>query len=117
MKIDFGPYPKFDEIRKTNVIIDDYDHWSLDVDLAIIISALLKNFKDKTNGIPDVIYQQFNNKENTNVMLEHWQSIIQSMIDAFDIIVESYNDYKKSDEIKVKEGLNNFVNYFSHLWT
>lgn len=54
MKINIGPYPDGDEEREVDIIIDDYDTWSMDDTLAMIILPMLKQLKKTKHGSPHV---------------------------------------------------------------
>lgn len=51
MKVDIGKYRKN---RKVNIRIDDYDVWSADHTLALIIHPVLVKLKEKKQGSPNV---------------------------------------------------------------
>jgi len=52
MKINIGPYPDGDEERQVEIQIDDYDVWSMDSTLALIVYPMLKLLKEKKHGAP-----------------------------------------------------------------
>lgn len=54
MKVELGPYVEGDEERKIDIHIDDYDIWSMDHSLALIILPMLKLLKEKKRGTPHV---------------------------------------------------------------
>jgi len=53
MKVMIGPY-KDEGVRKVQVAIHDYDTWSADHTLSLIILPLLKRLKELKHGSPIV---------------------------------------------------------------
>ena len=95
------------------------DVWNLDTRLASIISAhlhaFLKASKGTPRGVPGVVRSL-----NTEQGHREWQKIIRKMIYAFDtyLTFDSSQKYDKQSEnaIKVKEGMQLFIDYFNYLW-
>lgn len=87
---------------------DDSELWNLDRTIAKFIYPRLKAFADKTIGTPPSLSK------------EEWQSILQKMLDAFDIIVDDdkYFAYAPSNEEDniIAIGLDLFAKWFCHLW-
>lgn len=55
MKVEIGPYVDGDdEDREIDIIIDDYDTWSMDHTLALIALPMLKQLKKTKHGAPFV---------------------------------------------------------------
>lgn len=54
MKVEIGPYPDWNEERKVEVHIDDYDVWNMDSTLALIVTPMLRMLKDSKMGKPFV---------------------------------------------------------------
>jgi len=64
MKVNIGPYSDEGE-RETSIQIDDYDIWSMDHTLAMIIEPLLIKFATDLQGAPMV--------DNEDVPVELWR--------------------------------------------
>ena len=91
MKVEIGPY---EENRKVNVQIDEYDLWNLDHTLALIILPSLKAYKKQLN---------FSNRN------------LNKIINAFELIVKEKHISTNCE--KIKEGLRLFAEYYTELWT
>ena len=52
MKVSIGPYPKGKGKRKISIRIDNYDVWSMDHTLSLIILPMLKKLKALKAGVP-----------------------------------------------------------------
>lgn len=52
MKIKINPYPKKGNRRKTKIVIDRYDTYSMDQTLAMIIYPMLLQLKESKQGVP-----------------------------------------------------------------
>ena len=95
------------------------DVWNLDTRSASIISSHLHAFltasKGTPRGVPGVVRSL-----NTEQGHREWQKIIRKMIYAFDtyLTFDSSQKYDKQSEdaIKVKEGMQLFIDYFNYLW-
>ena len=95
------------------------DVWNLDTRLASIISehlhAFLKASKGAPGGVPSIIHSS-----NIEQSYREWLKIIRKMIYAFDtyLTFNSSQKYDKQSEeaIKVKEGMQLFIDYFNYLW-
>jgi hypothetical protein len=70
MKVDIGEYT--DEGQAVEVIIHDYDVWSMDSTLAHIIVPMLKKLKETQHGHP------------SNLTEEEWDEKLDEMIWAFE---------------------------------
>jgi len=70
MKVDIGEYT--DEGQDVQVIIHDYDVWSMDSTLAHIIVPMLKKLKETQHGHP------------SNLTEEEWDEKLDEMIWAFE---------------------------------
>jgi hypothetical protein len=90
MKVNIGKFPKGNSTRKISVRIDNYDTWSLDHTLALIIYPALVQLKMTKHGVPNDLVEV--GGENYNQQ------------DSFDFYKESHNDAfneacKRWDEI------------------
>lgn len=54
MKIFIGPYTDDDSERQVDIHIDNYDTWSMDHTLAMIILPMLRQLKETKHGAPGV---------------------------------------------------------------
>jgi hypothetical protein len=145
MKVNIGNYPKRGGKRKIDVLIDDYDTWSMDHTLSLIIAPLLKKFKDHKGGYPfvddeDVPVELSRNEENEEVSSEEldkyrsdrWDYVLDEMIWTFDTISGNIeepefikdgpegqffdNDMFKSHENRISNGCRLFGKYYRALW-
>lgn len=104
MKIKLGKY-RAGKDRKFKAEFEHSDMMNLDVTLALVIAASLREFKKKAYSYPHDMGS-----------MENWTNNIQRMIDTFDILSddESFNSSKRDD---VQKGIDLFAKYFTHLWT
>jgi hypothetical protein len=102
MKVNIGPYLDTENGKRVvDIKIDDYDIWSLDHTLALIIHPCLIKFKENNNGIPGSIES-----------IEQWNEILDKMIKAFGMIIEECTE----NNSEIEEGLLLFSEYFQALW-
>lgn len=88
---------------------DDTECWNLDSTIASFIIPRLKVFKEIHKTHPCELSDK------------QWEEIIDKMILAFELSKDDwweYNSDKEREEgnIKMKEGLELFAKYFTHLW-
>ena len=57
MKVWIGPYKDADTPRKEEVVLHDYDTWSMDHTLALIALPMLKQLKETKHGVPYMDYK------------------------------------------------------------
>ena len=81
--------------------------FNLDDTLTAFILPRLKGFRDATIGYPPYLGS-----------LENWQSELDKMIRAFQILYDckSLSLLKDSDEEAIEIGLKSFAEYYNHLW-
>lgn len=81
--------------------------FNLDDTLTAFILPRLKGFRDATIGYPPYLGS-----------LENWQSELDKMIKAFQILYdcERLNTLSDSDEEAIEIGLKSFAEYYNHLW-
>jgi len=113
MKVEIGPYPDYDakqyelfeeflvvNNRHVHVEIDDYDVWSMDSTLALIVLPMLKKLKENKNGAPFVKLEDipehlrgvqgdnFGHRvhviETDDKHFERWDWVLDEMIFAFE---------------------------------
>lgn len=118
MKVNLGKYVD-DGDRTVEVEIHDYDTWSLDHTLAIIIHPALVRFKEKTCGVPYTMAEDGLPEHGPDDYSEaRWGWILDQMIYAMQMILEvpdALYDDPSIDE-RVKMGTLLFGKYFRALW-
>jgi hypothetical protein len=90
----------------------DNEWWNFYAELSKWAIPRLKTLKEKVRGVPCEFVE---GEEFTAISLEQWQETIQTMINAFQHIIDG-EDYKEEDVKTIEEGLNNFRKYFQNLW-
>lgn len=102
-----------DENALEVVQIDEWDTWSMDHTLSLLIVPMLKQLKDQSgvSGYPATL--------NT---MEEWYEVLDKMIWSFeqsqnlyDITLDSKVDYKATMD-KIQEGFDLFGKYYMGLW-
>ena len=87
---------------------DDTEIWSLDITISKFILPRLKRFKEITVGCP---------YSDSIESLEEWKSILQQMIDAFEIIASEKALFCNQKEQKIiNKGLKLFREWYFALW-
>lgn len=81
---------------------DDSELWNLNSTITSFILPRLKAFRDETVSYPD------------GMTREEWESIIDEMIAAFELLEEDKCDSESNK--KIEQGLNTFVKHFRGLW-
>ena len=126
--------------RKIDVRIDDYDTWSADHTLALIIHPLLKNLNkygtpatDREDAPADAIYDDPTDDEHSRPFSDaRWKYILGEMIYAFEMILDDDWDLEIYDRRKgwsdealaerdaiqkrITNGLRLFGKYYQSLW-
>lgn len=109
MKVNIGKYPRKSQ-RKININIDNFDTWSLDHTLALVIFPALMQLKQHHHGIPnefadvggdDNSYSQMSfdfyketHDEAFNLGCKRWEETLDKMIWSFyQIIVDDDSKY------------------------
>lgn len=119
--------------RKVNVKIDDYDIWSLDSTLSLIIlPALIEFSKDKhgfgwidSEDVPALYHPNMWPTHKDGVWDEgapyRWEWVIREMIWTFEALVredeEFHPDNERLREKRIANGLRLFGKYYRGLWT
>lgn len=98
MKVNIGKYRKGDKKRKIKVELDEFDTWSADHTLALIIHPVLIQLKETAHGAPNVDnedvpehlhrpddYPSYDTDENH---FKRWEFVIDEMIWAFGEIIK-----------------------------
>ena len=98
MKVFIGKYPKnVHKERKVKIQIDPWDTWNMDNTLALIITPMLKQLKEKTHGAPLVADEDVpeslrraaapptkNEWDTDDNYFKRWQWVMDEMIFAFE---------------------------------
>lgn len=107
MKVNI-PHP--DKIDETGyeVVIDEWDTWSVDVTLAYIIAPLLRKLKETAHGYPSSL---------TEV---RWNEILDEMIWAFEYKRDNFDTITDENRENTQQRLNAafklFGQYYESLW-
>ena len=137
MYISIGPYND-NEPREEHVVIHNYDTWSMDHTLSLIILPMLKQLKASTHGAPAVeekdvpielrippdqimgIYQGETDKN----YFKRWEYVLDEMIYSFDckankdephIRIKDIEEAKK-EQNRISNGFRLFGKYYESLW-
>jgi hypothetical protein len=118
--------------QKIKIRIDDYDVWSMDDTLALIISPMLKKLKEHKHGSayvdnedvsPELQYTPDpgnpDNPDHDNLIEKRWDYVLGEMIWAFEHKVEraySYSDDYKERQKRMSNGFRLFGKYYESLW-
>jgi hypothetical protein len=120
MKVNIGRYKKVGD-RTINVQIQDWDTWSLDHTLALIIHPALVKFKEDSINTGHPCLKGMASCEGCTCQTE-WLEMLDKMIWSFGQITDDtvyahdQVNYKEYNE-RVQEGLELFGKYFRSLWT
>ena len=120
--------------RKEFIKIHNYDVWSMDCTLSLIILPMLKKLKQQKIGAPyvdneDVPQELKSNQsfENDEKFFEKWEYVLNEMIFAFDSKVNDWQEkFFKNDKLdiegmkkyqkRITNGFRLFGKYFEGLW-
>jgi len=121
MKIKIG---KYKANRKVDIRIDNYDVWSLDNTLALIIAPALVKLKEHKHGNGRVdnedVPEELHRPEGLDLweVDENWEArfdyILDELIWTFTTLSE--DDVKYKLETRVNNGLRLFGKYYRGLW-
>jgi hypothetical protein len=117
MKVFLGPY-KDDSEREVSISIDNYDTWSMDSTLSLLIHPMLVQLKATQHGHP------------ANMTEQEWNEILDEMIWAFeqkcrDEWESDYYEYEddnteragaKAHQERMSNGFRLFGKYYENLW-
>lgn len=101
MKILLRPY---DEPEVKEIEFHNDDFWNLDITLATIILASLKEFEDRTN-------RAFKHDDEYLIKYANVKNAFQMIVDKNGPIID------KAERAKVLAGLHDFAEIFQSLWT
>ena len=79
MKVNLGKFIDGDANRTVKVVIHDYDTWSLDYSLALIILPALIQLKQTKSGTPSMFFKDISGDPSANQL-------------SFDFHADTYND-------------------------
>ena len=116
MKVNIGHYPENDTPRIVDIAIDEYDTWSMDHTLAMIIVPMLKQLKATKHGSPlvDDEYVPEHLRSTAAPPKEHewdvddnhfkrWDYVLDEMIWAMEQIVDDNDEDPFYDMSNVNE--------------
>lgn len=125
MRVTIGPYEVEEgQDRIESIHIDQYDTWSMDCTLALIIAPMLKQLKENTHGAPFVdnedVPEELRSESDTlglgDTHFQKWDWVLDEMIWAF----SNYNNikYEANSAIwnRVSNALRLFGKYYPGLW-
>lgn len=101
MKVNIRPYPKGNRNRTININIENFDTWSLDATLALIILPALIQLKNVKHGVPS----EFGDVGGDSSLSQ----------DSFDFYKESYDDAFEKGVKRWHEVLNKMIWSFEQL--
>ena len=104
--------------REEDIVIHNYDTWSMDHTLALIIVPMLKQLKETKQGAPNVdssdvpnylkpkqmdIVRYRENGETDENFFKRWDYVMDEMIWAFEQIIDDGNDDQFYDHSEIGE--------------
>lgn len=138
MKVSIGNYPKnASRKRRIKVEVDQWDLFSMDHTLALVIVPMLKAFLNgpADRSIPAFCFPSLDGREDNYTSKEYatatkkWKESLESMLWSFEQIVGeqsfiSDDTEEKIDVVsrygayqaKIQHGLDLFAKYYQHLW-
>jgi len=114
--------------QKIKIRIDDYDIWSMDDTLALIILPMLKKLKEHKHGSayidnedvpPELQHPVTDDPDHDSLIEKRWAYVLDEMIWAFDRKVENdylYDDQYKDRQKRMNNGFRLFGKYYEALW-
>lgn len=108
--------------RTIKIHIDDYDMWSLDHTLSLIIAPCLKKLKEQKHGTPNVEMEDrpehLRNDEDWSKAA--WEWVLDEMIWTFEYVYadefEEDEAIEKANEERYERGIRLFAKYYRALW-
>jgi len=100
--------------RKISIKIDDYDTWSMDHTLGLIILPMLIQLKDKKQGsphveesdLPEYLHKNLILVEDDEIIHKQWDYVFDEMIWAFTALNDEYGEeqfYSGTSDLQSKE--------------
>ena len=125
--------------RRVKIRIDNYDTWSMDDTLALIVLPMLKQLKATTHGAPAVSLQDVPESlwpvgekgmskpyqgETDENYFKRWDYVLDEMIYAFECKANKDEPYMRIDDIeeaqkeqeRISNGFRLFGKYYEGLW-
>ena len=114
--------------QKIKVSIDDYDVWSMDDTLAVIILPMLNKLKEHKHGSayvdnddvpPELQHPVTDDPDHDNLVEKRWDYVLGEMIWAFDRKAKNdylYDESYKESEMRMSNGFRLFGKYYEALW-
>jgi len=114
--------------QRVNIRIDNYDVWSMDDTLALIILPMLKKLKEQKHGSayvdnddvpPELQHPVTDDPGHDGLVEKRWDYVLGEMIWAFEHKVEraySYSDDYKERQKRMDNGFRLFGKYYEGLW-
>ena len=111
--------------QKIKVRIDDYDVWSMDDTLALIISPMLKKLREHNHGSATVDNEDVSedlriDDKDLDLHQKRWNYVLDEMIWAFDRKAKNdylYDESYKESQMRMSNGFRLFGKYYESLWT
>ena len=108
--------------QKIKIRIDDYDIWSMDETLALIILPMLKKLKEHNYGSSTVDNEDVSEDlriDGDDLHPKRWDYVLDEMIWAFERKVENdylYDESYKERQKRMNNGFRLFGKYYEALW-
>lgn len=108
--------------QRVRVRIDDYDIWSMDETLALIILPMLKKLKEHNYGSSTVDNEDVSEDlriDGDDLHPKRWDYVLDEMIWAFERKVENdylYDESYKERQKRMNNGFRLFGKYYEALW-
>ena len=136
MKIDI-PHPDEIDSVGTQIVIHDWDTWSMDHTLSYIIVPMLKQLKETKHGAPAVEFKDvpeelmppdaeavkklyMQNGETDENFFKRWDWVLDEMIWAFTYKRDNFDTLMDKDPKAAQERMTNgfrlFGKYYENLW-
>lgn len=134
MKVNIGKYTDNPKKRKIKIKIHEYDVWSMEHTLALLIVPMLKKLKNVKRGAPIVKDEHVpkNLKAKNSIMItkdhvdenffKRWDYVLDEMIWAFEAIVsdrtwEIEGEQARKEAVeRMENGTKLFGIYYQNLW-
>ena len=117
MEVRIGPYVDEGE-REIQVRIHDYDTYSMDHTLSLIIVPMLKQLKATTHGAPNIALEDVPEElHGDEEFFERWDWVLDEMIYAFEMESdEIQREINESMRKRTDKGFYLFGKYYRDLW-
>ncbi len=136
MKVKIGKYKKDGKLRNINVRIDDFDIWSADHTIALIVHPILLKMLENPVGsafvddsdVPEHLWSTVKPKKKEwdldGCFHDRWVWVLNEMAFAFGEYASIDNEYdfimspeRIDRNERIQNGLRLFGKYYSDLWT